>query len=176
MCCSEVISQTLSSFSLRANRQYGGLESKVAEHTSALAQVKQTVGNVEHKVDKLEAVANANTKALVDKIEATNTSVIDLRTLGYQFMEFLMTFPREMRDVLQKIMQADWRTYQAVLRIQEHLARSPSFLTESNIQFTNGLGEHSSLPYEYFCQWEVRVELHINIGARATPRLISIAF
>ncbi|KAL8792645.1 MAG: hypothetical protein Q9195_004773 [Heterodermia aff. obscurata] len=106
-------SQTLSSFNRRASRQYGELESKFVEHTSALGQVEKTVGNVEHKMDKLEAVANANTKALVDKIEATNTSVVSLRTLGHQLMEFLNTFPREIRDVLQKIMQSDWRTYQA---------------------------------------------------------------
>ena len=162
-----MISQTLSSFNLRANRQYGELESKVVEHTSALGQIKGSVGNVENKMDRLVAVTDANTKAIADKIEATSTSVVSLRALGYQLMEFLKTFPQEIRDVLQKIMQADWRTYQAVLRVQEHLARSPSYLKESNIQFTNGLGEHSSLPYEYFCQWEVRVENHVSTSAVA---------
>ena len=132
------------------------------EHTSALGQVQKSVGNVEHKMDKLDAVTDANMKAIAGKIEAINTSMVSVRTLGYQLMQFLKTFPRDIRDVLQRIMQADWRTYQAVLRIQDHLARSPSFLNESNIQFTNGLGEHTSLPYEYFCQWEVRVEHHVN--------------
>ena len=128
------------------------------EHTSALGQAQKSVGNVEHKMDKLVSVGDANTKAITDKIEVLDTSVVSLRTLGYQLMDFLKTFPRDIRDKLQKIMQADWRTYQAVLRIQEHLARSPSSLNESNIQFTNGLGEFTSLPYEYFCQWEVRVD------------------
>ena len=137
------------------------------EHTSALGQVQRSVGNIEHQMDKLVAVADANTKAIAGKIEAIDTSVVSLRTLGYQLMEFLKTFPRDIRDVLQKIMQADWRTYQAVLRIQEHLARSPSSLNESNIQFTNGLGEHISLPYEYFCQWEVRVEDLVNASTIA---------
>ena len=108
-------------------------------------------------MDKLVDVTDTKTKAIADKIEATNTSVVSLRTLGNQIMDFLKTFPREIRDVLQKIMQADWRTYQAVLRIQEHLARSPSSLNESNLQFTNALGEFSLLPYEHFCHWEVRI-------------------
>ena len=162
-----MISQTLSSFNLRANRQYEELESKVVEHTSALGQVKRSVGNVEYKMDKLVAVADANTKAIADRIEATNTSVVSLRTLGYQLMGLLQTFPRDIRDALQKVMQADWRTYQAVLRIQEHLARSPSHISESNIQFTNVLGEHSSLPYQYFCQWEVRIKYYVNASAVA---------
>ena len=161
-----MISQTLSSFNLRAKREYSELESKIVEHKFALGQIEKTVGSVEHKMDKFEAVVDTNTKAMVDKMEGINTSVVSLRTLGYQIMEFLKTFPRDIRDVLQNIVQADWRTYQAVLRIQEHLARSPSSLDESNIQFTNGLGEHSSLPYEYFCQWEVRVE-YISAGAVA---------
>ena len=161
-----MISQTLSSFNLRAKQEYSELESKIVEHKFALGQIEKTVGNVEHKMDKFEAVVDTNTKAMVDKMEGINTSVVSLRTLGYQIMEFLKTFPRDIRDVLQNIVQADWRTYQAVLRIQEHLARSPSSLDESNIQFTNGLGEHSSLPYEYFCQWEVRVE-YIIAGAVA---------
>ena len=109
-------------------------------------------------MDKLEAVADTNTKAMVDKTDGINTSVVSLRTLVHQIVEVLKTFPRDIRDMLQNIVQADWRTYQAILRIQEHLARPPSSLNESNIQFTNGLGEHSSLPYEYFCQWEVRAE------------------
>ena len=73
-------------------------------------------------------------------------------------MGFVRTFPYEIRELLQSIVQADWRTYQAVLQIQERLARSPTTLHDSNIQFTNVLGEYRELPYEYFCQWEVCIQ------------------
>ena len=130
---------------------------RLEQQKVVLSQIEHTGGSIEHKIDRLATVANANSEAMAKKIELANTSITNLRALGSQIMEILKTFPQEIRDLLQSITQADWRTYQAILRIQEHLTRSPSSLNETNIHFTNSLGEYSSLPYQYFCQWEVRV-------------------
>lgn len=127
--------------------------SKIAEQRATLHQVHDSIERVESKMEGVDS----SCRAILSKVEETQTSVMSLRSLGEQIMAFIRTFPHDMRDLLQSIMQADWRTYQAVLQIQERLARSPTSLHDSNIQFTNVLGEYRELPYEYFCQWEVRV-------------------
>ncbi|KAL9064147.1 MAG: hypothetical protein Q9161_009057 [Pseudevernia consocians] len=96
----------------------------------------------------------SNSRALSSKVDEIHLSVTSLRSVGEKIMGFICTFPNEVRELLQSIVQADWRTYQATLQIQERLAHSPTTLHESNIRFTNVLGEYRELPYEYFCQWE----------------------
>ena len=150
-------SQTLSSLNERTKREFGSMTSRFEQQKVILSQIEHTGGSIEHKIDRLATVANGNSEAMAKKIETANTSITNLRALGSQILDFLKTFPQEIRDRLQSITQADSRTYQAILRVQEHLARSPSSLNETNIHFTNSLGEHNSLPYQYFCQWEVCV-------------------
>ena len=128
--------------------------SKIAEQRAAMHQVHESVEHIESRMEGVES----NSRAISSKVNETHLSVISLRCLGEQIKGFILTFPREIRELLQSIVQADWRTYQAVLQMQECLARSPTALHDSNIQFTNVLGEYRELPYEYFCQWEVRVQ------------------
>ena len=130
--------------------------SKAMENQAALRQVQDVVEDLEDKVNVAFNKAGTELGVISDKADVIHTSVISLRGLAHQILGFMQTFPREIRDRLQAIVQADWRTYQAVLRMQEQIARSPTALQESNIHFTNALGEYRSLPYEIFCQWEVR--------------------
>ena len=122
--------------------------SKIAEQRATLHHIHHSVECIEDRVEGVES----NSRAISTKVDETHLSVINLRSLGEQIVAFVRTFPHDVRDLLQSIMQTDWRTYQAVLQIQERLARSPTSLHESNIQFTNVLGEYRKLPYEYFCQ------------------------
>ncbi|KAL9117597.1 MAG: hypothetical protein Q9187_005866, partial [Circinaria calcarea] len=147
-------SQTVSSMGARAKQNHGDLISKIAEQRAALHQVHGMVEHIEHRMEGVEATSQAKLDDISSKSDATYASVISLRNLAEQVMAFVGTFPQEIRNLLYTIMQADWRTYQAVLQIQERLARSPSSLHGSNIQFTNALGEYRELPYEYFCHWE----------------------
>ena len=145
--------QTISSINTRTKQDHGTLMSKIAEQRATIHQLHESVERIENKMESVES----NSRALSSRVDKTHLSVMSLRSLGEQIMGFIRTFPHEIRDLLQSIVQADWRTYQAVLQIQERLARSPTALHDSNIQFTNVLGEYRELPYEYFCQWEVRV-------------------
>ena len=146
--------QTISSINTRTKQEHGTLMSKIAEQRTTMHQLHESVERIENRLEGVES----NSRALSSKVDETHLSVLSLRSLGEQIMGFIRTFPHEIRDLLQSIVQADWRTYQAVLQIQERLARSPTALHDSNIQFTNVLGEYRELPYEYFCQWEVRVQ------------------
>ena len=129
--------------------------SKIAEQRATMHQLHESVERIENRIEGVES----NSRALSSKVAETHLSVTSLRSLGEQIMGFVRTFPQEIRELLQKLVQADWHTYQAVLQIQERLARSPTALHDSsNIHFTNVLGEYRELPYEYFCQWEVRVQ------------------
>lgn len=152
-CSSLLHRQTISSIDKRTKRQHGTLMSKIAEQRATLHQVHSSVERIENRMEGMES----SSRAVCSKIDETHLSVTSLRSLGEQIKAFIRTFPHETRDLLQGIMQADWRTYQAVMQIQARLAQSPTSLHDSNIQFTDVLGEYRELPYEYFCQWEVRV-------------------
>ena len=146
--------------------------SKIAEQRATLHQVHDSIERIESKIEGVDS----SCRAILSKVAETQTSVMSLRSLGEQIMAFIRTFPQDMRDLLQSIMQADWRTYQAVLQIQERLARSPTSLHDSNIQFTNVLGEYRELPYEYFCQWEVRVHTSYTVNRLCECQPSPLAF
>ena len=146
--------QTISSINTRTKQEHVSLMSKIAEQRATMHQLHGSVERIENRMEGVES----NSRALSAKVDETNLSVTSLRSIGEQIMGFIRTFPQEIRELLQSIVQADWRTYQAVVQIQERLARSPTASHDSNIQFTNVLGEYRELPYEYFCQWEVRVQ------------------
>ena len=134
--------QTISLMNVRVKRNHGDLISKIARQRAALHQVHGTVEHIEDRMEGVEATSQAKMDAISSESDATHASVMSLRNLAEQVMAFVGTFPREIRDLLYTIMQANWRTYQAVLQIQERLAHSPSSLHSSNIQFTNALGEY----------------------------------
>lgn len=145
--------QTISSVNTRTKQEHNTLMFKIAEQRAALHQVHNSVERIENRMKSVESSAQATSS----KVHETYLSVMSLRSLGEEIMAFVRTFPHDIRDLLQCIVQADWRTYHVVLQIQERLARSPTSLHETNIQFTNILGEYRELPYEYFCQWEVSI-------------------
>lgn len=149
--------QTLSSMNIRTRQEHEDLISKVVENRAALQQVQGFVEQIEDRMEGMRATSQAKLDAISSKSDALQVSVMSLRDLGEQVMVFVRTFPREIRQLLNTFMQVDWRTYQAVLQIQERLSRSPTSLHDSNIKFTNVLGEYRELPYEYFCHWEVRM-------------------
>ena len=111
-------------------------------------------------MDSTADETKAGLQTLSNRVDSSNTSIASLITIGDQILAFVKSFPQEVRGRLRAITQADWRTYQAVLRLQESISQAPTSLHESNIQFTNALGEYRSLPYEYFCDWEVCAASH----------------
>ena len=135
-------SQTLSSINVRTKRDHGDLMSKIVENRAALNQVHGMIEHIENKMEGIEATSQAKLDAISSKSDATQLSITSLRSLGEQIMAYVRTFPDDIRDLLQKIVLADWRTYQAVLQIQNRLAQSPTSSHDSNIQFTNALGEY----------------------------------
>ena len=136
----------------RTKQEHGTLMSKINDHRTALGHVHNYVERIDTRMEGVESSA----RAICSKFDETHLSVTNLRSLVEQIMAFINIFPHDIRKLLQGIIQADGRTYQAVVQIQERLARSPTSLHDSNIQFTNVLGEYRELPYEFFCQWEVR--------------------
>ena len=155
--------RTISSINTRTKQEHGTLMSKIAQQRATMHQLHESVERIENRMEGVES----NSRALSSKVDETHLSVTRLRSLGEQIIGFIRTFPHEIRDLLQSIVQADWRTYQAVLQRPERSSQSPTAWTADTIQFTNVLGEYRELPYEYFCQWEVRKTLSSVVSVSA---------
>lgn len=148
-------SQTLSSMHNRMKGEYDASKARDEEHKIGRREVQSAIQGLQDRVNNTASAAQASMQTLSDKIDVSNAAVFNLRTIADHILTFVKTFPQEIRDRLQALTQADWRTYQAVLQIQEQISHHPGSLHDSNIQFTNALGEFRSLPYEYFCHWEI---------------------
>ncbi|KAL8880392.1 MAG: hypothetical protein Q9198_002189 [Flavoplaca austrocitrina] len=143
-------SQTLSSIDHRKKQMYNALEQIDEQVRAASGQAQSAAQRLNDMMDNTAHKTEAQLHDLSIKVNLSNASIVNLRNIADQVMSFVKTFPQEIRDRLQAITQADWRTYQAVLQIQNDISRTPNALLESNIQFTNALGEYRSLPYDVF--------------------------
>ena len=140
----------------RTAQEYIDSRVRAVEHRNTLGQVHHQLGRVEEQVRASAATIDAGFEAVIERTKTTHTSVMAMQNVVQHVLDFVRTFPQEIRDRLQAMTQADWRTYQAVLRLQDHILHMPNAQHASYIEFTNALGEHRLLPYEYFCHWEVR--------------------
>lgn len=138
-------SGTVSSSNTGARQNHGELLSKIAEQRVALHNIQSKVEYIESQMEVDGAPAQAKLNAISLKSDATHASMISLRSLAEQFVALCREISHEVREFLQSILRADWRTYQAVLQIQDHLAHSPSSRHDSIIRFTNALGEYRVL-------------------------------
>ena len=129
----------------RTEQEYSASKVRDEEHRAAIRQVQSAVGTAATETESgLQTISNR-----------INSSILGLKSIVDTIQDFVDTLPQGIRNRLQEITQANGRTYQILLQIQQHISSSPTSVHESDIKFTNALGEHRSLPYEFFCQWEV---------------------
>lgn len=147
----------------RDEDKHSDLMSKAAEHRAALQKVQDGVKQVEEKVsragaafERLDSIHNTISWAgeaskrrfdeIDTKVEHTQISVMSLRSTGEFCLRRLGTFPREMRELLENILRANWQMYQILLKIQQSTVRPPTGLLESNVRFEDALGGYRELP------------------------------
>ena len=80
---------------------------------------------------------------------------MSLGRIGQHVMDFVTTFPAEMRGLLRAILQSNWQLYQLLRASQHRLGPSPTGLLDSNIVFEDALGQVQELPYQTCRHWEV---------------------
>jgi hypothetical protein len=119
-------------------------------------KIRESVEQVDDRITEERAFLYGAMDVISDKVDVAQLSIMGMRSLGEQILEYIRTFPREIRGLLRTIMQNNWQMYQVLLQIQHNTSRVPTAMQASNIRFTNVLGEYRELPYEYFCHWEVR--------------------
>lgn len=120
------------------------------EQRAALHQVHSTVERIESRLNDVETTSRAKLDNISSKGDTLHRSENSLSSLAEQVKAFISSFPQEIRSLLYTIIQADWRTYQAILQIQERLAISRSGLHYSNIHFTNALVNTGNCPMSTF--------------------------
>lgn len=95
------------------------------EQRAALHQVHSTVERIESRLNDVETTSRAKLDNISSRGDTLHRSVNSLSSLAEQVKAFISSFPQEIRSLLYTIIQADWRTYQAILQIQERLSQCP---------------------------------------------------
>ena len=150
-----VDSQTVGRINSRSKRQHESLVSQVVENQAALGRVQQEMEHMSNGIRSTNATSNEKLDDLSAQVQATQASVMSLRSFGEQITTYIGQFPREIGELLRAILRSNWQMYRVLLQIQQSTLRSPTGLLDSNIRFEDALGEHKELPYEYFRHWEV---------------------
>ena len=128
---------------------------KVEENRAKLDRIQKEMGHIRKEWGGANVDTYEKLDSLSGEANAIKSSVMSLRTLGEQIMDYVGHFPREMRDLLRAILRSNWQTYQVLLHVQQNTSRTPTGLLDTNIRFEDALGEYKELPYEYFRYWEV---------------------
>lgn len=129
--------------------------SQITEQRRMLSEVHGRIGHVQENMRAQARTEEANHRGITSRIDSLQMSVMNLRTLGYQMLNHLCTFPQSLQTQLRAILYSNWQMYQVLLRLQQQVAQNPTNLIESNIKFEDALGDFKELPYEYFRHWEV---------------------
>ena len=140
----------------RMKQEQKDLHSKIAEHKTKLEQVEASIENLESNISQKTAAVCERLDTITEKSIATQISMLSMRHIRDQIMAYIRTFPKEGIELLKTVIKNNAQIYQTLMQIQHSVSRAPSSLQASNLRFTNVLGEYRELPYEYFCQWEVR--------------------
>ena len=139
----------------RATKEHGDLMSKIAQQRASLQGIQNQVEQLKDGLNDQAAANRARLDAISSTTDATQASVLGLRSLGDQIMQYISTFPRDIRDLLRKILRSNWQIYQVLLLLEAKIAPNPTMLLGSNIRFEDALGVYTELPYEFFRHWEV---------------------
>ena len=153
---SQSISKLGSRMAQSRESERSDLRTKIVEQSAVLKDITGQVIHIKESVEQARLASDDGIAALSSEIAVTKASVMSMKGIGYQIISFLSSFPLEMRDFLQKILQSNWQMYQMLLDMQQRPAQSPTGLLESNIKFEDAMGELKELPYEYFRHWEVK--------------------
>lgn len=123
---------------------------------SSAKEQGRTLDSIQTAIDGVSGQIQSCSDRITASQEFLETSRIALRDIGQQVLNFVNSFPRDIRTILQKILRTNIQIYYLLLHFQNNLTPNPSMLSESNISFEDGLGRSRRLPYEWFQHWEVR--------------------
>jgi hypothetical protein len=121
------------------------------------AQASQAFDHVNNEIACLKSIT-----------KSTQSAIHRFQNIGQQVASLFGAFPGEIRDMLSRIVQGNFETYNVLLAIQRDIAAKPTDNLESIITVTDALNRVHRLPYEHFCNWDVR-----EIGSPFNSRLCS---
>ena len=129
--------------------------SKIALQRASLQHIQTQVEHLKDGLNDRAAADRARLDAISSNTNATQASVLSLRSLGDQILLHIRGFPCDIRNLLRKILRSNWQIYQVILLLEAKMTPNPTMLLQSNIRFEDALGVCTELPYEFFRHWEV---------------------
>jgi len=151
-------SKTLSKISAEMRSSVQGLEEKIARHHAILYSVQEHTQNINDRTKLAQVTDRGILKSVCAEVDRMDHSVVQVRHLGQQIMDYLDAFFEKIQGPLRAILQSNVQTYQLMLQMQQNISPRPTNLLESIIRFEDALGEIKELPYEYFRHWEVEFQ------------------
>jgi hypothetical protein len=175
--------ETLSKIDSRGRAEHSDLLSKIGEQRTRTSEVSKRLEEVREEVTRscaasdefaskqigqvkeLQAkvdILDGNTTSSIKQIDSlfcsaksVHSSMISLKNIGEQIVQFIATFPAEIRDLLRRTIHTNLQLYHLLLHSQSNVSQPPTLLLQSNIRFEDALGRSRELPYEWFRNWEV---------------------
>jgi len=159
-------SKTLSRISAEMRSSVQGLEGKIAEHHATLYSVQERTQSMDDRTKLAQVADHEILESVCAGVDRMDHSVVQVRHLGQQIMDYLNAFSEKIQGSLRAILQSNLQTYQLMLQMQQNISPRPTNLLESNIRFEDALGEIKELPYEYFRHWEVEPQSMLQFEMR----------
>lgn len=131
---------------------------------ASTAQQDNVGGVVQSALEPVKDQLNIVAEGSKRKLDSISTDIISVATSVSHFgsilnyiVHFLRSIRSEARATLQQILQTNMQIYAMLLASQNNIGTAPSLILDCNLQFEDALGRKSSLPYQWFRHWEVRL-------------------
>ncbi|KAL9618414.1 MAG: hypothetical protein Q9160_006855 [Pyrenula sp. 1 TL-2023] len=141
------------------------IENSVHDHSGSLkdhfSSTNHKIATVEDDVSQVKCLMQETKSSLETKMgriesqtETQHNMIVSFRNLCQQIMEFLRSFPKEIRNTLGCLMQSNLQIFNHILQLQHTLANTPSATAVPAIHFLDALDRQRTLPWDIFHQWE----------------------
>lgn len=123
------------------------------------ADTQASLSGIRTEVSDFNSDIGNRLEEITAATSSMDMSLMSIQDLGKQIISFLSSFPVEMRDLLRKVHAMNMQIYYILLHQPRSMAPSPSEFLDARIELLDCMGRKFQLPYEWFCRWEVCIEL-----------------
>ncbi|KAL8948158.1 MAG: hypothetical protein Q9222_005635, partial [Ikaeria aurantiellina] len=158
-------------WALSVNEDVTKLRALIAAKVLSINLILATFTSLDHRFEQDRMITASKLDNISTNIKRSASAMFSLRTLASQFASFMLSWPRETREQIRRILQNNYRIYHLLLDVQNSIVARPTTILDSDIKFEDALGRTMHLPYNYFHDWEVCPNIHLHSGHLVAAQL-----